>query len=353
MRDDDETTTTKVMNTVEPLRIGVLGAARINDMTLFPPAEDIGARLVAVAARDRGRAHDYARAHGIERVVEDYQALIDDPEVEAIYNPLPNGLHTEWNLKAIAAGKHVLGEKPFASNAAEALQVHEAAKARPELVVFDGFHYRYHPIFLRLLELVQDGAIGQVQHVRAIMSVPVPNLSDIRWSWELAGGALMDLGCYTINVIRTISHALGGEPTLVSADAGHLEGTDERIDAWSVLRYELPGGVSGLSEVNLLGPQDFSITVVGSRGTIHQANLSYVHTDDRLMIFRDGESIVENLGRTSSFTYQLRAFRDAIREGRPFATTTEEAVANMRAIDDAYRLAGLAPRPSVRTPDEH
>lgn len=329
---------------MEPLRIGVLGAARINDMTLFPPAEDIGARIVAVGARDRGRAEVYAREHGIERVVDDYEALVTDPEVEAVYNPLPNGLHTEWNLRAIAAGKHVLGEKPFASNAAEAQRVHEAARTRPDLVVFDGFHYRYHPVFLRLLEIVRSGEIGEVQQVRAIMSVPVPNLEDIRWSWDLAGGALMDLGCYTINAIRTISLALGGEPALASAKAGALAGTDERVDAWSVLQYELPNGATGLSEVNLIGPQDFSVTVVGSRGTVHQANLSYVHTDDRLMVVRRGEVRVEELGRTSSFTYQLRAFRDAIRRGSSFPTTTEEAVANMRAIDDAYRMAGLPPR---------
>lgn len=335
------------MIAVEPLRIGVLGAARINDMTLFPPAHDIGARVVAVAARDRGRAEEYAREKGIERVVNDYEALIADPEVEAVYNPLPNALHYSWNVKAIEAGKHVLGEKPFASNAAEARLVHTAAQAHPDLVVFDGLHYRYHPIFLRLIELVRDGAIGEVQHVRAIMSVPVSDLSDIRWSWDLAGGALMDLGCYTISAIRAISQELGGEATLLDAQAGHLDGTDERVDAWSTISYRLPGGASGLSEVNLIGPQDFSVTVVGSKGTIHQANLSYVHTDDRLMIFRNGEATTENLGRTSSFTYQMRAFRDAIRSGTPFPTTTEAAVGNMQAIDDAYSMAGLPPRPTI------
>lgn len=331
----------------DPVRIGVLGAARINDMTLFPPAEDIGARIVAVAARDRGRAEDYARAHGIERVVDGYQALIDDPEVEAVYNPLPNGLHTPWNLAAIAAGKHVLGEKPFASNAAEAQLVHDAASARPGLVVFNGFHYRYHPVFLRLLELLRDGAVGEIQQVRAIMSVPVPDLDDIRWSWPLAGGAMMDLGSYTLNVIQVIAAEMGGEATLVRARTGHLDGTDERIDAWSLVEYELPGGALGLAENNLIGPQDFTITVIGSKGTLHQAQLSYVHTDDRLMLFRDGESIVEELGRTSTFTYQLRAFRDAIRLGTPYSTGTADALANIRAIDAAYAAAGLPPRPSV------
>lgn len=162
----------------EPLRIGGLGTARINDLTLFPLANDIGARIVTIAARDRARAEEYARDRGIERVVDDYDAVIADPEVEAIYNPLPNGLHTKWSLRAITAVNHVLSEKPFASNTAEAQLVHEAAQARPELVVFDGLHDRYHPVFLRLLELVRDGAVGDIQHVRAIMSAPVPDLND-------------------------------------------------------------------------------------------------------------------------------------------------------------------------------
>ncbi|MCS5497840.1 Gfo/Idh/MocA family oxidoreductase [Cnuibacter physcomitrellae] len=332
--------------TNEPLRIGVLGAARINEMTLFAPARDVGARIVAVAARDRGRAESYARENGIERVVDDYAALVSDAEVEAVYNPLPNGLHTPWNLAAIVAGKHVLGEKPFASNAAEAEEVHRAAQERPDLVVFDGLHYRYHPVFRRLQEIVQSGEIGEVQQVRAVMTVPVPDLSDIRWSWPLAGGSMMDLGIYCIDVIQTFAASLGGEPRLLTARTGHLEGTHPDVDAWSELTYELPNGALGVAEMNLIGPQHFVITVVGSKGTAHQANLSYVHTDDRILVFTGGDSRVEELGRTSSFTYQMRAFVDAVRHGTPHVTTTESALRDMRAVDAAYAMAGLPPRPS-------
>ncbi|MEF2978591.1 Gfo/Idh/MocA family protein [Subtercola sp. YIM 133946] len=332
--------------TDEPVRIGVLGAARISDMTLFPPAKDIGARLVAVAARDRDRADAYAREHDFERAVDDYAALIADPDVELVYNPLPNGLHTSWNLAALDAGKHVLSEKPITSNAAEARQLHEASLAHPELVVFDGLHYRYHPAFRRVLEVVRSGEIGEVQHVRAVMTVPVPNISDIRWSWPLAGGSLMDLGVYCIDAIRAVSAELGGEPTMVAARTGHLEGTHENIDAWSEVDFELPGGVTAVAEMNLLGPQHFVVTVTGSKGTVHQSNLSYVHTDDRVTIFTADGVRVEELGRTSSFTYQMRAVRDAVRKGTPFVTTTESAVANMQFIDDAYGMAGLPPRPT-------
>ncbi|MBO1901553.1 Gfo/Idh/MocA family oxidoreductase [Leucobacter weissii] len=331
----------------EPLRIGVLGAARISQDTLFPPAEDIGARIVAVAARDADKAKAYAHEHGIERTAGSYQELVEDPEIEAIYNPLPNGLHTPWNLAAIGAGKHLLAEKPFASNAAEALQVHEAAAAKPELVVFNGFHYSYHPVFLRFLEILRSGEIGDIQFVRAVMTVDVPDLQDIRWSWPLAGGALMDVGCYVIDAIDHVARELGGAAKLTSTRTGHMEGTDPRVDAWAELAFELPNGVHAVAEANLVGPRDFTLTAVGSKGSIHQCNLSYVHTDDRLIVTTAAGTRVENLGLTRSFTYQLRAFRDAIRSGADYPTTTAAAVRNMRVIDQAYEMAGLPLRPSV------
>ena len=123
----------------EPLRLGVLGAARISERAIVAPARDTGTRLVAVAARDRSRAEDFAEKHGIERVHDSYADVIADPDVEAIYNPLANGLHAPWNLAAVEAGKHVLSEKPFASNAEEAAEVRDAA-AKAGVVLLEGFH---------------------------------------------------------------------------------------------------------------------------------------------------------------------------------------------------------------------
>ena len=331
---------------MEPLRIGVLGAARISENTLFPPAEDIGARIVAVAARDPRKAQAYAEEHGIERAVANYAALIEDPEVEAICNPLPNGLHAPWNLAALAAGKHLLAEKPFASNAEEAAAVHAAASQRPDLVVFNGFHYSYHPVFLRFKELLRSGEIGDVQFVRAVMTVDVPDLNDIRWSWPLAGGALMDVGCYVIDAIDHVAAELGGEAKLLDVKTGARAGADPRIDSWAELTFALPGGVHGVAEVNLVGPRDFSLTAVGSKGSLHQCNLSYVHTDDRLLVSTDEGTRTEHLGLTSSFIHQMRAFRDAIRLGAEYHTTTAAAVKNMRTIDAAYEMAGLPVRPT-------
>jgi predicted dehydrogenase len=136
---------------MEPLRIGILGAARIAGKAIAEPAKLTGARLVAVAARDSDRAEAFAAEHGVERVHASYDDVINDPEVEAIYNPLANGLHGPWNLKAIAAGKHVLTEKPSASNATEAAQVRDAARERG-VTVMEGFHYLFHPVTRRLQE---------------------------------------------------------------------------------------------------------------------------------------------------------------------------------------------------------
>ena len=158
---------------MEPLRLGLLGAARISDIAVIQPAGLTGARLVAVAARDPQRAAAFAEQHGIERVHASYQDVIDDPDVEVVYNPLANGLHGPWNLRAIAAGKHVLSEKPYASNAAEARVVRDAAAAAGVHCV-EAFHYRYHPLMNRMLELAGNGEIGELVRVEARMLMPPP-----------------------------------------------------------------------------------------------------------------------------------------------------------------------------------
>lgn len=330
----------------EPLKIGVLGAARISTETLFPPINAIGGRVVAVAARDRNKAEKYAAENGIERVADDYAALLADPEVEAVYNPLPNALHTPWNLKTIEAGKHLLSEKPFASNAAEARLIHEAAQQAPDLVVFNGFHYSYHPTFQRFMEVLRSGEVGELQQLRVVMTSDVPDRNDIRWSWPLAGGAIMDVGCYCIDAIDQVSASLGGESELLSSMTGHAAGTDERVDSWSRLTFRLPNGAEATAESNLLGPREFTLTAIGSEGSLRQSNLSYVHTDDSLIISTRAGTRTENPGRTRSFTYQMKAFEDAIRTGKSYHTTTAAALRNMQMVDAAYEMAGLPIRPS-------
>jgi predicted dehydrogenase len=196
------------------LRIGVLGAARIAPAALIKPARAIdGVRVVAVAARDRTRADAFATKHSIPFVHTGYEELIADPEIDAIYNPLPNGLHGRWTTAALDAGKHVLCEKPFTANRSEAETVAADAE-RTGLVVMEAFHYRYHPLAARMRQIVDSGELGRLRHVEAWNCFPLPKFSDIRYSLDLAGGALMDAGCYAVHMVRLVG---AGEPDVVSA----------------------------------------------------------------------------------------------------------------------------------------
>ena len=333
--------------TSEPLRIGVLGAARISKNAIVGPAHAAGARLVAVAARDSSRAAAFAAEHGIERVVGSYAELVADVEVEAIYNPLPNGLHAPWNLAAIAAGKHVLSEKPFASDALQAAQVRDAAIGTG-LVVADGFHYRYHPVALRVLGIVTSGQIGEVRRVVTSMTTPPPPDWDPRWDWSMAGGALMDLGCYSIHAQRLIGTLLGGEPTVVNARAGERAG-HQGVDEWLTADLTFPSGASGTASCNMAGDaEDFSWTITGTLGKIHVPQFVVPSRDDRVIVRSASGERTEHLGLQPSYDFQLQAFTAAVREGAPMPTDVDDAVATMTMIDRCYGLAGLPLRERVQ-----
>src|SRR5438477_9759576 len=160
------------MGRMAGLRIGTFGAAKITPNALLAPARDTdGVDVVAVAARDRVKAERFAQKHGIDKVYDSYDALLDDPTIDAVYNPLPNGLHGKWTIAALQAGKHVLCEKPFTANADEAEEVAKV-EARTGRVVMEAFHYRYHPLTERLVEIAHDGTLGTIEHVRTWMIIP-------------------------------------------------------------------------------------------------------------------------------------------------------------------------------------
>ncbi len=330
----------------QPLRIGILGAARIAGRAVIEPAKALGHELVAVAARDLGRAQAYAGQHGIARAYGSYADLLADPDVEVVYNPSPNSEHVKWTLAALRAGKHVLSEKPFGSNAAEARLV--AAEPNPHhLVIFEGFHHRYHPAHQRVLALIGSGAIGEVTRLDVHMKFDCDDLSDIRWSWPLSGGSLMDLGCYHLHVARNVAEALGGDLRPLTVRTTRLQGTDPRVDASAVVEAVLPNGAPVVLESSLEGPADFTMLVTGTKGTILQANFINITEDDRVILTVDGIDSVEHHGNTSTYTYQLQALAAAIRDGAAFPTGLDNAIANMELIDECYRLAGLPLREST------
>jgi len=324
----------------ESLRIGTLGAARIAPMALLRPARQVsGVEVTAVAARERSRAEPFAAKHRIPRVHGSYGDLLADPDIDAIYNPLPNSHHAEWTIRALEAGKHVLCEKPLAANAVEAEQMRAAAE-KSGRVLMEAFHWRYHPLAARLLEIVRSGELGDVRHVEAALCIPLPLPGDIRFRLDLAGGAMMDTGCYVMNMVRTLA---GAEPEVVSASALlSSPGVDRRMEA--DLRF--PDGRTGriLSSLFSRSLVRMSARVLGDAGELRVFNPLAPHFYHRLTVATQDGRRREHLAGDATYTCQLRAFRDAVRDGKAFPTTAADGVLNMRAIDAVYRAAGLSPR---------
>ncbi|MFF4733966.1 Gfo/Idh/MocA family protein [Streptomyces mirabilis] len=335
--------------TDEPLRIGVLGAARIAELSIVAPARATGHRLVAVAARDRERAKAFAARHGVERVADSYASLVTDPEIEVVYNPLANSLHGPWNLAALQAGKHVLTEKPSASNTAEAAEVHEAV-AKAGTVFMEGFHYLFHPVTRRLHELLDSGELGDLRHVETTVAIAAPPDDDVRWQLPLAGGALMDLGCYSLHAQRMLAAWAGGAPRLVAARGGEKPRA-AGVDEWLDVDLEFPGGATGSARCHMAHHTwQMSCRVVGSRGEATAVNFVQPHLDDRVVVRTAAGERTEELGRRSSYTYQLEAFAAHLRRGTPLTLDAADALTTMRLIDDSYRAAGFPVRPRTVLP---
>jgi predicted dehydrogenase len=319
------------------VRIGILGAARIAPAALVNPAkENADVVVAAVAARDVSRAQAFAAKHNIARVHDDYDKLIADPAIDAIYNPLPNGLHGKWTRAALAAGKHVLCEKPFTANAAEAREIAELA-AKTDRVVMEAFHYRYHPLSLRVEQIVASGELGTLKRVEAALCFPLPKFSDIRYNYSLAGGATMDAGCYAVHMVRTFG---GSTPEVVSARA---KLRDPQVDRAMTAEVRFAAGHTGRVRCSMWSSRLLQINarVVGDRGELHVFNPVMPQFFHRLSIRSSDGRRVERFPRRASYSYQLDAFTAAVLRGEPVKTTPTDAIENMTVIDAIYRAADL------------
>ena len=319
------------------IRFGTLGAARITPAALISPCNNIDQAVVSVvAARDRSRAEAFAQDHGIPEVVDSYDDVINHPDIDAVYNPLHIGLHHEWSIKALRAGKHVLCEKAIASNAKEAEEMAAVAK-ETGLVLMDAFHYRYHPCFIRAKEIYDSGVLGDISKIDAAFHVAGHVEDDIRANYETAGGVTMDIGCYPISWVR---HLSGEEPLAVTASA---ETGKADVDLFLEADLTFPSGTVGhiSGDMRNRGESRADLTVTGSKGTLFIWNPIAPQFGCKFEVTIDGVTTSETFDKRASYDYQLDAFIAAIEQGASLYTDADEAVHQMKAIDACYEAAGL------------
>jgi len=321
------------------MRLGLLSTANINRAILAGAAKTDRVDVVAVGSRDAERAEAYAAEHGIATAHSSYQALLADPDVEAVYISLPNGMHHEWTMQALAAGKHVLCEKPYTRHPGEAEEAFDAADAAG-LVLAEAFMYRHHPQTAAVARLVADGAVGRLCAVKATFTFPLHDLSDVRALPELDGGALMDVGCYCVSGIRL----LAGEPEHVRGE--QVTGTTG-IDMAFHGTLRCADDVVGQFEASFRSPQRQSLEAVGETGVLVVEAPWRLDWGGSVTLRRDGETEVVEVEGTDSYTRELENLADAIEGGAPALLGRADAVGQARVIDALYRSAASGTRIAV------
>ena len=321
-----------------PLRIGVLGTARVVPQALLHPAGRVlGVAVEAIAARSRDRALAFARTHTIPRALGSYAELLGDDRIDAVYVALPTALHAEWVQRALESGKHVLCEKPLAATAARARDLAAAARKRGR-VLQEAMQVVYHPGLRRVRELVGEGRAGPTLHVESCFRIPrVPMApGDFRLNYELGGGAALDLGCYAVACLR---HVIGGEPEVIRARARLVA---PRVDRWMRAECVLESGLTARLECGFRGwyRRRLGVKVSCERGWIEW-------TPDGLAYQTEGKVVREDVGGPSPYEAQLTEFIERCRRGPSAGRTLEDSVATLVVIDAMYEHAGLAPRPSA------
>jgi predicted dehydrogenase len=320
-----------------PVRIGILGASSFAPTTLINPAKGNDEVVVAaVGARDISSAQAFAAKYGIARAHGSYEALIADPELDAVYVLLPTSFHGRWTRAALAAGKHVLCEKPFTANAAEAREIAELA-ATSDRVVMEAIQFRYHPLTLRVEQIIASGELGNLELVDVALCVLLPKFSGNCYKYSFAGGATMDAGSYVVNMVRTFG---GSTPEVVSARAKLRR---PEVDRAMTAELRFASGHTGRLRCALWSSNLFRTTakVVGDRGELRWLSPAAPHLFPRLSIRSADGKRVERFPRRATYAYQLDAFAAAVLRGEPVKTTPEDAVENMSVIDAIYRAAGL------------
>lgn len=311
----------------QPLRIGILGAARIALGAILPAAARTEAvEVTAIATRDGGKAPAVKEAAPDAGIFEDYESLLESPTIDAVYIPLPNSMHIDWTLRTLAAGKHVLCEKPFTLEAVEAERAVEAARDAG-LTLMEGFMYRLHPQSRRLSELLAEGAVGEVRQVSAAFGHRLDDPEDVRILGALGGGALGDVGCYCVSGVRL---AFSGEPHRATAFARFAE---DGADAEFSGMLEFDGGIATVS-CGTTSARRERLEIVGTEGrVVLDAPFRADKAGGGIELTRDGETSVEAFEGANPYLSELEEFAAAVRERREPAVGPAEILGNARALN--------------------
>jgi predicted dehydrogenase len=314
-----------------PVRLGLLSTARINDAILAAAAEVDEVEVVAVASREANRANAYAHEHGIPTAHGSYDDLLVDSAVDAVYVSLPNSLHFEWAMRSLSARKHVLCEKPFTRWPGQAEEAFELAR-HSGLVLTEGFMYRHHPQAAKVKELVDQGAVGQVQLVRSSFSFVLQDTSDVRARPELDGGSLMDLGCYCVS----FSRYLVGEPARVTGEQ-IMGRTGVDVSFHGTMRT--PGDVVAQFDCSLARPRYQRLDVVGDEAFL-LVDTPWRATGEGELLLRHGEHLSRiEVPEADGYVRELENFAKAVAGSEPPGLSAPDSIGQARVIDALYRSA--------------
>ena len=328
------------MSTIAPVKWGILSTAKIGMQKVTPAIQKSKlCSVAAIASRDAGKAKQAAAELGIPKAYGSYEELLSDPDIEAIYNPLPNHLHVPWSVKAAEAGKHVLCEKPIALTAAEARTLVEA-RDRAGVLIQEAFMVRHHPQWIRARELVRGGRIGTLRAIQGFFSYTNVDPANVRNQVDIGGGGIYDIGCYPIVTSR---YLFGAEPTRVAATLDR--DPDFKTDRLASAILEFPGGqASFVCSTQLVSYQRMQI--FGTERRI-EIEIPFNAPPDRAcrLFIDDGKVLggagaeIETFEAVDQYTTQADAFAKAIRRSEPLEFPLEDAVKNMRVIDALFRAA--------------
>jgi xylose dehydrogenase (NAD/NADP) len=320
---------------------GVISTANIGRAAVIPAIQaSTNGELLAVASRDATQAADFAAGLAIPKSYGSYEALLDDAQIDAVYIPLPNSMHREWAIKAAEKGKHVLCEKPLALNAAQCEEMHAAAEAHG-VRLMEAFMYRFHPRIEKVLDMVRDGALGELRLIHSAFTFRVTRPDNIRLQPELGGGALMDVGCYCVNISRT---AAGREPAEVQAFARWgASGVDEQLAG--TLRFD--DGLLAQFDCALTMERREECHLAGTDGYLMLASAFLPGTADLTIVEHRGRRDVTTHAVKGVDEYRLMAehFADCVLNDRPLRYDALEAARSMRVIEALYRSARQDGRP--------